>query len=231
MYTTLWSIRVKLPTFVKNFLLILTIIILFDSCASSHKTTAVQHPSRHTSAEPKFLDNISINPTSASSGSVHKPLLIKGNHEVPGFYGDDIERCNDLQFKYGILLDAQVETITNERLISFLEEWYGIPYKYGGSGKTGIDCSAFTSLFMDSVYSIDLPRTCRDQYAGVMKIKKRQLTQGDLVFFNTRGGISHVGIFLGNNKFVHASTSNGVMISDLDDLYFKKRYIGSVRVR
>jgi lipoprotein Spr len=157
-------------------------------------------------------------------------LLIKGNRDAPGVTAE-IEKCSGLQFKYGILFNAPIETVTNDKLISFLEEWYGIPYKYGGVGKMGIDCSAFSSLFMDSVYSIDLPRTCHDQYAGGMKIRKGQLEQGDLVFFNTIGSISHVGIFLGNNKFVHASTSSGVMISDLDDYYFKKRYAGAVRVK
>ncbi len=97
--------------------------------------------------------------------------------------------------------------------------------------KKGIDCSAFTCLFMDSVYGISLPRTARSQYTTGTHINKSQLKQGDLVFFNTTGGISHVGVYLNNNKFVHASTSSGVMISDLDDLYFKKRYVGCRRVK
>ena len=86
-------------------------------------------------------------------------------------------------------------------------------------------------MLMDSVYGVALPRTARSQYEMGVKIKKDQLEQGDLVFFNTTGGISHVGVFLANNKFVHAATSAGVMISDLNDMYYKKRFIGASRVR
>ncbi|MEO8584064.1 MAG: NlpC/P60 family protein [Flavitalea sp.] len=216
----------------KTYLYILLAGFLCASCNSTRKTTAVEHPAKKSaSSDPKFLESITIKSGSRAGSGVHKPLLIKGNNNAPGVPVFNIEKCSDLQFKYGILLNADVETITNDKMISFLEEWYGIPYKFGGEGKGGIDCSAFCALMMDSVYAIDLPRTCRDQYAGGMKIRKDQLIQGDLVFFNTVGAISHVGVFLGNNKFVHASTSNGVMISDLDELYFKKRYVGGVRVR
>ncbi len=128
-------------------------------------------------------------------------------------------------------MEKEVETVTNERLITFLENWYGTPYKYGGDKKTGIDCSAFTCLMMDTVYNVALPRTSREQFAAGKRITKSDLSQGDLVFFNTTGGISHVGVYLNNNKFVHASTSSGVMISDLEDGYFKKRYVGATRLR
>jgi lipoprotein Spr len=64
-----------------------------------------------------------------------------------------------------------------------------------------------------------------------VRIRKDQLKQGDLVFFNTTGGISHVGVYLANNKFVHAAASAGVMISDLEDAYYKRRYIGATRVK
>lgn len=84
---------------------------------------------------------------------------------------------------------------------------------------------------MDSVYDVSLPRTARSQYYMGTRIRRNQLTQGDLVFFNTTGGISHVGVYLANNKFVHASASSGVMISDLEDVYFKRRYAGAARVR
>jgi lipoprotein Spr len=86
-------------------------------------------------------------------------------------------------------------------------------------------------MLMDSVYGVVLPRTARSQYEMGVKIKKEQLQQGDLVYFNTTGGISHVGVYLSNNKFVHAATSAGVMISDLDDMYYKKRFLGANRVR
>ncbi|MBO9573583.1 MAG: C40 family peptidase [Chitinophagaceae bacterium] len=164
--------------------------------------------------------------------NVSAPKKVKGRKDHPGtLYSTDIEKCNDLQFKYAILMEEEVETITNERLISFLEDWYGTPYKYGGSTRRGIDCSAFACTMMDTVYNISLPRTSREQYGAGKRISKKELKQGDLVFFNTTGGVSHVGVYLNNNKFVHASTSSGVMISDLDDAYFKRRYVGACRLR
>lgn len=205
---------------------------LVASCSPGRKTSAVQHRSTAAAPQPKFLENISVDPAAAAEPAVRKPRSIKPSTKVPGTaFSTNIEHCNDLQFKYAILMEKSVEEVTNETLIAFLESWYGIPYKYGGEGRSGIDCSAFTSRLMDSVYRVDIPRTARSQFKAGSRISKKELEQGDLVFFNTSGGISHVGAYLGNNKFVHASTSSGVMISDLDDAYFKRRYVGSVRLK
>jgi len=193
----------------------------------------VRHPPKPAaSSEPVFLDNITINPSASPRSSVHKPVRIRGNSDIPGsVFSSDIERCNELQFKYAILMEDAVENVTNQRLVSFIEDWYGTPYKYGGSTKMGIDCSAFSSLMLDSVYHLDIPRTCRKQYEAGSRVSKSQLVPGDLVFFNTTGRISHVGVYLGHSKFVHASTSSGIMISDLDESYFKRRYAGAARIR
>ncbi|HEY8398082.1 MAG TPA: NlpC/P60 family protein, partial [Flavihumibacter sp.] len=112
----------------------------------------------------------------------------------------------------------------------FIEEWWGTRYRYGGNTKQGIDCSAFTCNLASSVFGKQLPRTARQQFDAAQKIPAEYLQEGDLVFFNTRGGISHVGVYLRNNKFVHASTSGGVMISDLNEEYFRKRFVGAGRL-
>lgn len=207
------------------------------SCYSTRKSypgSESAPPPKQLPRDPRFLDNISMKPfeeNNTQAATTNAPLS-ESHKNVPGMaYSTDIENCNPLQFKYAILMEEPVETVTNERLISFLENWYGTPYKFGGENKTGIDCSAFSSLLMDSVFGIALPRTCRSQYEMGVKIKKPQLEEGDLVFFNTTGGISHVGVYLANNKFVHAGTSSGVAISDLDDAYYKKRFIGASRVK
>ncbi|MBA4168351.1 MAG: C40 family peptidase [Chitinophagaceae bacterium] len=216
----------------KNFIYFICIALLASSCASTKSSSAVRHPQKTSSSGPAFLENITIKPSGPPNSSVNRPVNIKGNTDIPGSaYSTEIEKCNALQFKYAILMEDEVEDVTNKKLISFLEDWYGIPYRYGGGTKSGIDCSAFSCAMMDSVYNVNIPRTCREQYVAGKKIRKDQLTQGDLVFFNTSGGVSHVGVYLGNNKFVHASTSSGVMISDLDDSYFKRRYVGSTRLR
>ena len=128
-------------------------------------------------------------------------------------------------------MNQPVESVGNEKLFVFLDDWFGIPYRYGGSTRKGIDCSAFACQLMSSVYAVSMPRTSRDQYDNCQRISKKNLHEGDLVFFNTTGRISHVGVYIGNNKFAHASTSSGVTISDLDDYYFLKRYAGAGRIR
>lgn len=139
------------------------------------------------------------------------------------------EACNMLQFKYSQLMDTEIELVSNFRLFEFIEEWWSVAYRYGGTTKKGIDCSAFSGLLMSSVFGIAVPRTAREQYNSSKKILLTDAKEGDLLFFNTRGGVSHVGVYLANNYFVHASTSNGVSISSLTDSYYAKRFIGAAR--
>ena len=146
-----------------------------------------------------------------------------------------IELSAPLQFKYAILLDMPVETINDNKLLELIESWYGTKYKYGGQTRDGVDCSGFAKAFMSSYYDITLTRSSADQYKQcATKVKKKKLKQGDLVFFKTngsRGGITHVGVYLCNNKFVHAATSSGVMISDLDEDYYKARFVSGGRMK
>ena len=146
-----------------------------------------------------------------------------------------IELSAPLQFKYAILLDMPVETINDNKLLELIESWYGTKYKYGGQTRDGVDCSGFAKAFMSSYYDITLTRSSADQYKQcATKVKKKKLKQGDLVFFKTngsRGGITHVGVYLCNNKFVHAATSSGVMISDLDEDYYKARFVSGGRIK
>ena len=107
--------------------------------------------------------------------------------------------------------------------------WGSIPF--WGKHKNRGRLFGFCIFFMSAVYAVTLPRRSQDQYNLSKRIKKNDLKEGDLVFFNTRGGISHVGVYIGYKKFAHASTSNGVIISDLEEPYFQKRYVASGRVR
>ncbi|MCP9750350.1 C40 family peptidase [Ferruginibacter sp. HRS2-29] len=139
------------------------------------------------------------------------------------------ESCNRLQFKFAQILEREVETLTNLTLLNFIDDWWGTRYRYGGTTRAGIDCSAFVGLLMSSVYGLRLPRTARDIYAASEKIAKEDMLEGDMVFFNTRGGVSHVGFYLGGGYFVHASVSSGVTISNLDESYYSKKFIGAAR--
>jgi lipoprotein Spr len=221
---------------VKNFFYLFILLGLLTSCTATRKSYPGSNsapPPKQLPRDPKFLENISIKPEEDNRVSVgNNAPITETIRYVPGMvFSTNIEKCNALQFKYSILMGEPVESVTNERLITFLESWYGIPYKFGGNDRAGIDCSAFTTILMDSVYGIALPRTAASQFEMGIRIRKEQLEQGDLVFFNTTGGISHVGVFLANNKFVHAGVSNGVMISDLEDGYYKKRFAGASRVK
>jgi lipoprotein Spr len=142
-----------------------------------------------------------------------------------------IESYTISQFKYAQLLDIDVELITNNKLYNFIDDWWATRYRYGGTTKNGIDCSAFTETLMNEAYGLILQRTAKGQFKQCNKIAKENLQEGDLVFFNTRGGVSHVGVFLGNNYFVHSSVHAGVTINSLNDDYYDRKYIGGGRVK
>ncbi|WP_315822546.1 C40 family peptidase [Paraflavitalea speifideaquila] len=186
------------------------------SCSTQRKTTTAapsNASNRSTSGSPRFIENISIKPGDSS----RRYMVGNSNNErySPGpsvHTGATVELSDPLQFKYSILLDSPVEELTDGKMISFIEDWYGTRYKYGGNDKNGVDCSAFAQTFIFTMYGLMLPRTSAQQYQNSKRLRKEELEVGDLVFFKTRGrkaGVSHVGVYLRNNKFVHASTSGG----------------------
>ena len=140
------------------------------------------------------------------------------------------EFCSTIQFKYAQILNKDVETVTNKSLFNFIDEWWSTRYRYGGTTKKGIDCSSYTGHLLSEVFGLVLPRTAREQYAVCNKINKDDLLEGDLVFFNTRGGVSHVGVYLGDGYFTHSSCTSGVTISNLSDNYYSRKFIGGGRV-
>lgn len=107
----------------------------------------------------------------------------------------------------------------------------GVKYRFGGATPTGFDCSGFV-MYVFNKHGIKLPRTADIQFTVGKPIKnKKELKPGDLVFFETyEKGASHVGIYQGNDKFVHASSSRGVTLSGLSEEYYAKRYLGARRV-
>jgi lipoprotein Spr len=140
-----------------------------------------------------------------------------------------LETFLPFQFKYAILLNESVEKLTNVVLYKTIDDWYGTRYRWGGSSERGIDCSAFMQVLAGYAFGWMLPRTAREQFASMRRISKDDLKEGDFVFFNTQGGVSHVGMYLQNHKFVHSSSSQGVSIGDLDDSYWNRRFIGAGR--
>ena len=116
-------------------------------------------------------------------------------------------------------------------LVRVVKTFLGVPYKLGGETFKGIDCSAFVKKIYE-IFSIQLPRTTREQFSIGIKVERNQLEEGDLVFFRERGNRAHVGIYVGDNQFVHASSySRKVKIDHLDTPYYNQRFLRGVRVK
>lgn len=135
--------------------------------------------------------------------------------------------------KYEGLTGMHIKMRKSLPLYLCIDKWMGVPYRYGAKSPSGTDCSGFTGNVYKEVYQKELPRSSEDQYKACRKVRKHRLKEGDLVFFRTdkSRSISHVGIYLGNSKFVHASTRKGVRIDDLKDKYYAETFVKGGRPR
>ncbi len=201
-------------------------------------TSSVKNISSERNKELKFLDEISTQiefvPIVQKVDKIEDEKNV--DFAIESFPKEELKPQQDfldfsaLLFKYALLLNTEVEKVQNFKMFEFIDAWYGTSYCLGGVTKNCIDCSAFVQFLFAAVYETVLPRTAKEQFKSAIKISKTDLQEGDLLFFNTRRGISHVGVYLQNNKFVHAAVTGGVMISDLLDSYWAKKIIGVRRV-
>ena len=120
--------------------------------------------------------------------------------------------------------------VTKTKLESQFQLYKNIKYKYGGTDRNGFDCSGFTLTVYKNAFNINLPRTADAMAAVGKKVSKRKLKAGDLVFFRPSRKYDHVGIFIGNKTFIHSSTSKGVIKSNLNNPYWKKKYRFAKRI-
>jgi len=136
---------------------------------------------------------------------------------------------------YGLYSQKLGVTLTGKEdreLIKSMADWKGTPYKYASNTKKGTDCSGFVSSIYNEVYGKKLERSSYEMINDVEIINKKNLQAGDLLFFKLKGKkISHVGIYIANNKFIHAETRTGVVITDLDKDYYKKGFYKAGRVK
>ncbi|UUE38058.1 bifunctional murein DD-endopeptidase/murein LD-carboxypeptidase [Pectobacterium aroidearum] len=147
----------------------------------------------------------------------------------------DMHAVND---KDGLLLQASQDEFEalvrnvdiKSKLLNQYASWKGVRYRLGGDSRRGIDCSAFVQRTFREQFGMDLPRSTYEQQEIGQKIQRNKLRVGDLVLFRAGSTGRHVGIYLGNDQFVHASTSSGVIISKMTEDYWNKRYQEGRRV-
>lgn len=130
--------------------------------------------------------------------------------------------------KLGIPFDSSY----NPEILWLSCEWVGVPYAYGFCSKNGTDCSGFAQYLYKNVYQKEMVHSSAGMYQQCVPVKKDDLKHGDLLFFKIyKNRISHVGVFLGSGYFIHASTQKGVIISHLDEPYYKRTYYSGGRVK
>lgn len=138
------------------------------------------------------------------------------------------DQPNELQNR----LNISKHDLQSNRLYAFSNDWYGTPYKYGGCDRRGVDCSCFVNILYQSVYAISLARSAAEMFKACESLKGDNINEGDLVFFKIGGNaITHVGVYLKNRQFIHASTSRGVIVNSLDEAYYKKYFYCAGKVK
>lgn len=145
-----------------------------------------------------------------------------GKNNPPDTQNESYYAHSLLRSKYAGQLGVSENELENIFLYEYIDGWIGVPYKWAGNTKEGVDCSGFICAVYKDVFSKQLKRSATDIAKDCEIISKEELHEGDLVFFDISSANSHVGIYLTNNKFIHASSSKGVMISDLTHAYYIK---------
>jgi lipoprotein Spr len=210
-------------------------LLMLSGCKSLGKLTSKDQSSAtkvqgSSSSMPRgFLDNVAVLPgeVKLAGVTVAAPPVAPVNTKTLSY-----DAALTLPNKYANLLGVAPTELTNTLLLSQLEKWYGTQYCFGGSTDSCIDCSSFTQVILRDVYNVKIPRNSQQQFDASTKIEVENLKEGDLVFFNTVSAsmiITHVGVYVCNNKFAHASTSKGVTISDLSEKYYAKAFRGAGR--
>lgn len=187
-------------------------MLLMTSCGTTKSVNSGRMPTRnsrtqHTSSKPGDMPK-----KPGHKPSDHRPVTIDDEWAT---------------------LTLKLSRSDNRLLYNTAREWLGVPYRYGGEDFDGTDCSGLVMNLYEAVYGIDLERNSAKIFENNCKpIDKDALREGDLVFFITGKAdkISHVGLYLKDGKFIHASSSKGVIVSDLDQRYYREHYATAGRV-
>lgn len=152
-------------------------------------------------------------------------LLSLGQETIPNSDFMQDYRRSYFSEELGIDIPARFNVTLYDTIVS----WLGTPYRFAGNCEKGIDCSGFVTVLYDRALGLKLgARNAAEIYNLMEKIDPSEMKEGDLVFFSIhKRRISHIGVYLSNNKFVHSSTSRGVIISDLNEPYYKRYFAGA----
>ena len=221
---------------------ILSYITFYFGCAASSGTD--RYGNNNTSGNDNHKTSARF-----SSEDDDNDYIVIGQDSVEVSLYDDYEDTEDLPEDDEVDISRIMEKYSSSEENNVLKNDYGTPkekilmeiirylntpYKWGGNSKNGIDCSAFTQTVYKNTLSIELLRSAKEQYTQGEEIDDRDDLQfGDLVFFNTRRGVKpgHVGIYIGDDLFAHASSKKGVTISSLNHSYYHSRFMGGRRIK
>ena len=185
-------------------------------------------------SSPRFGDGKKKEPPAARSSSPRFASREveeerKENDKIPD--KKEVEKIVSGERDFRKEKNEAIAPLDRSKMMREISKYMGVPYLHGGTTMQGIDCSAYTMAVYDKSVKRQLPRLAHDQYKVGKQVAFQDLKFGDLIFFNTTGEqASHVGIYLGDDLFAHASVSLGVTISSLQSSYYEKRYEGARRV-
>jgi len=237
--------------FFKKVMLGICCFLIISACSPSSNAQRYGNQNRSID-EPQNKEKVKKTTEDKKPADVKKKEVVKKNTTVkktPTRLAPEIPDTTEAEFDEAPPKESTIdrkEFIANYRNyinpdvpLGFREEillqtikYLETPYKFGGNTENGIDCSGFTLQVYEKSTGIKLPRSAREQFAIGEKVERDDLDFGDLVFFNTRrrSNPGHVGIYIGDDQFIHSSTSLGVTISSLQEPYYKKRYVGAKRI-
>ncbi|GBD06213.1 Murein DD-endopeptidase MepS/Murein LD-carboxypeptidase [bacterium HR20] len=223
----------------------LTVLWMTEPAIAGHSTKkkgakrrASARLQRNTQGKQLALELLSsqASPTLQTLAGLHEGQILDGDD------ADEVAREDDVPVDIATIRTLWMAYVDGEQppsglsqrqVMEFIMDWLGRPYRFGGSSADGIDCSAFIQTLFRTCAAALLPRTAQEQYAYGQQVQHiEDLQFGDLVFFHTRSHawVSHVGIYLGDRLFAHASSRYGVTISSLESTYYHKRFIGGRRL-
>jgi lipoprotein Spr len=157
------------------------------------------------------LNGIAQNSKSTSSNSTSKQEISDPDNLASQFFSQ--------------VMGVAISATSNTKMYQFIYDWLGTPYRLGGDTKKGVDCSGFAFQLYEKTFNTMIGSNSRNIFSMVNPISKVELKEGDLVFFKIKSkSISHVGVYIGDNKFAHASSSKGVMISNLNEPYWQRYF-------